>query len=118
FSLKESKFDIAKVSVYWKKLIDNGVKIRLIIHHAGTNKETKSIFNIKDNLLKIRYTSAPPPASVALFDSKEALILMSTTEPEKSPVLLTDNKGLVAMAEEYFEQIWNRSTEISQENDY
>jgi len=109
FTWRDMKLDITKAKVTWKKLVEKGVAVRLIIHTPESAMLKKNIF-ITDSLFKIRYVSVPPPAMFALFDDKTVLITTTAINPRKAPLLWTTNAGFTKIAKEYFELIWSRST--------
>ncbi len=100
-----------------RKLLDRGVKFRLIVCNPENKKVPKEVSKIvrrlnKNGTYNIRYTKACAAAMYGIIDGKEIYMHVgSATEWREKPSLQSNNPCLVAMAQGYFEQMWQISTE-------
>lgn len=93
----------------WKKSLERGVKIRLIVYKPQEEKASlKTIQTLKKKgSFNIRYTSSPPPASLTIFDKEKILGTTSPTPiPHEVPSLWINNSSIVAIFQDYFERVW------------
>jgi hypothetical protein len=98
----------------WKKTVEKDVKVRFIVykHEAEDEKAvSQTIQMLKEKgSVSVRYISRPPPATIAIFDKKKTSITISPTpHPLETPNLWSNNPGLIAIFQEYFELIWRTS---------
>lgn len=60
----------------------------------------------------MKYVFTHPPASIAIFDSKETIIILSPTpHPREAHNLWTNNPGIISVFQDYFELMWRNSSE-------
>lgn len=96
----------------WEKAIKQGVKARFIVYNA---KQEKTITRVIQSLskkgsLEVRHVFTPPPATIAIFDKKETCITVSPMpSPDSTPSLWSNNLGLIAVFQDYFELKWSNS---------
>jgi sugar-specific transcriptional regulator TrmB len=98
----------------WKKTVEKGVKTRFIVYKSENEKAVSRIVQIlkKKGSFKVRYIFTPPPATISIFDKKETLITISPIpHPRETPNLWSNNPGLIAIFQDYFELMWRTSKE-------
>lgn len=98
----------------WKKTVEKGVKVRFIVYKSENEKAVSRIVQIlkKKGSFKVRYIFTPPPATIAIFDKKETIITISPIpHPRETPNLWSNNPGLIAIFQDYFEIMWRASKE-------
>lgn len=96
----------------WKKTVKKGVKIRFIVYKPESEKAVSRIVQDfeKEGSFKVRYVFTPPPATIAIFDKKETIITISPTpHPRETHNLWSNNPGLIAIFQDYFELMWRTS---------
>lgn len=101
----------------WKKSLEKGVKVRLIVYEPQEEKAVARILQTlkKKGSFSIRYTLHPPPATLAIFDGEKTLITISPTpDPLETSGLWVKNSSLAIMAQDYFDLLW-RASEDGQE---
>ncbi|MCW4011332.1 MAG: hypothetical protein NWF05_12075 [Candidatus Bathyarchaeota archaeon] len=94
-----------------RKISGKGLRIRIVVqeplNHHDLNDMIKPVWT---PTFQYRTVQCLPPAIIILFDKKHVMIC---TDPEnrlkESSNLVTDNKSFVALAECYFEKMWNTS---------
>jgi sugar-specific transcriptional regulator TrmB len=90
--------------------LKRGVRIRLLSEElSAKNPSVEKVFAIERKAgAELRNLSNLPPAGVLIFDGKEVIIITSTTAtlPE-APALWSNNPCLVALAQYYFDGLWN-----------
>jgi len=99
----------------WIRALAKGVTLRFIIHDYN-EKENKILTTIaklnKKSTFALRFTTASPLASMSIFDREKILI---TTAPSPFPAdctsLWLDNLGLAALIGDYFDMLWEKSTQ-------
>ncbi len=93
----------------FKKALRRGVKIRFIVEkpeHINSWPKTAQVF-MKNPYFKLRTIPYPPTGILGIYDKKEVLLATSPTgSAVGSPALWTSNSSLLAIVQEYFEQIW------------
>lgn len=100
-----------------KKAAAKGVKIRIITeknetekHLDLTNKLTKN--HKQKPHFKIKHIHKPPPAVIAVFDKKEAIIIAHPNATlTESPALWSNNPSLIELTHNYFETTWTTATQ-------
>jgi sugar-specific transcriptional regulator TrmB len=96
----------------WKKTVEKGVKIRLIVYKNQEEMDVSRTaeFLKKQGNFEVKYIFLAPPATVAIFDKKEASISVSPApNPHNTCSLWSNNFGLIAIFEDYFELNWRTS---------
>ncbi|MCW4019123.1 MAG: helix-turn-helix domain-containing protein [Candidatus Bathyarchaeota archaeon] len=100
-----------------RKLLDNDVKFRLIICNIEEKKvPTKIIEAIKKlnqkGTFDIRYTRDGTASQFGIIDGKETYMLTGTaSNVHEKPSLTSNNPVIVAMAQGYFEKMWQKAQE-------
>ncbi len=93
---------------YLKRAMSQGAKIRIITERS----EGKSTINeqaLKKNpLFELKYSPAPIPVVMIIFDNKEVNIHIAERDTIV-PSLWTNNSNIVKLAENYFENMWNNA---------
>jgi sugar-specific transcriptional regulator TrmB len=96
----------------YEKCLQRGVECRHIVHQIG-KKELYLLGDshlLKNPLWKRKYT-LPSALSFAIIDKKELLISLTPSElGKKHRAMCTTNPGLVALALNYFESLWNMAS--------
>jgi sugar-specific transcriptional regulator TrmB len=96
----------------WNQALDRGVKTRFIVFNASkekSNEGTINEFKVRKGF-QLRYTLYPPPATMTLWDGTEASISLSPNpKPHHASSLWSNNCGLIAVFQDYFETIWRNS---------
>jgi sugar-specific transcriptional regulator TrmB len=96
------------------KALKRGVKIRLVTRKLDNEGPMpKALLHLlqKPNF-KLRYIPDSPSALVSIYDRKAVLIVTDeTAEQGKSPALWSNNRSLVALAQNYFKTLQLTSTE-------
>jgi len=96
----------------WKSMINKGVTIRVLVYSEKGEPIPKDIVNLKKNpLFQIRFISSPPKSTISICDDKEALLSVTPELSKGLASLWVSNPNLVAILKEYFETIWNKSSE-------
>jgi sugar-specific transcriptional regulator TrmB len=89
----------------FRKALDRKIKIRWIVENGNKIELPNSLV---DKSFEIRTISDLPPACFGIYDHRVLLIDTSSTSGFlKTPVLLTNNPGLIALAQTQFEKEWN-----------
>ncbi len=108
-SWKKFPKGLGMLGVAVEKALRRGVRIRFIVEkpeHINSWPKTAEIL-MKNPYFKVRTIPYPPTGILAIYDKKEALLATSTSgNAVGSPALWTSNPGLLAIAQEYFEQMW------------
>jgi sugar-specific transcriptional regulator TrmB len=93
----------------WEKTIAKGVKVRFIVYKTKEEKDVSRAVELlqKKGTFEVRYIFAPPPATMAIFDKKEASIsVCPEPRPQNTSSLWSNNIGLIAIFQDYFELMW------------
>jgi sugar-specific transcriptional regulator TrmB len=94
----------------FKKALKRDVKLRFITNKPEDQNSLTKIVKIltKSPLFEVRYVSTPPFAVIAIYDGKEVTIAVSASaDITEVPILMSNNPSLVALAQNYFETVWN-----------
>lgn len=93
------------------KAMERGVKIRSIIEKPQKNKLLPvSIKALQRNpRYELRFISAPAPVTMSILDNKELSICISTPMHKIVPNLWSNNPAILALATNYFEEIWKKA---------
>lgn len=97
------------------KLLNRGGKIRDILSRTTpTFHLTKTFCSLQQRHpeFQVRYLDFPAPAILMIKDGKEALISTKTkTKTLKQPFLWTDNAILVQIIQQWYNQVWEKSSQ-------
>jgi len=98
-----------------KEALKRGVRLRFIIQKPEDEKSLQKIlgdFNKEANF-KVKYLIDAPQVHVGLFDTKEVFINTSIAGGlTETPLLWSNNPGLVALVQDYFEIAWITAMEM------
>jgi sugar-specific transcriptional regulator TrmB len=102
----------ATVEFYKERVqaLKNGAEIRVVSDKPQImNAAMKKIMALDSKYgLKIKHVDNQPLAVLFIFDKKEVVIINSATAAlSESPSLFSNNPCLVALAQNYFESLWN-----------
>ncbi len=102
-----------------KKLLKRGVKIRYVIEKPEYTKAMPDIVaeaTSEDSLLlQCKYALTVNLAHLIVIDGKEMLIDASPTAAYgKTPVLWSNSRCLIVLAQNYFEEMWKNSVRLPQ----
>jgi sugar-specific transcriptional regulator TrmB len=106
-----------KTETTTQKLLDNGVKFRLIVCNTGGKNIPSKILEAVKKLdqkgsFKIRYTKSDTASQFGIIDGKETYMLTGTASNlHGKPSVTSNNPVIVAMAQGYFEKMWQNSEE-------
>ena len=89
-----------------KRAMGRGVKIRIITERSEEKSTRKEQAIKKNPLFELKYSSAPVPVGMAIYDNKEVNIRISDM---LGPILWTNNPYVVKLAETYFECMWDKA---------
>jgi sugar-specific transcriptional regulator TrmB len=103
------------------KALERGVKLRLIIENTTnitpTYEQKKFFKSICSKGSSIKFFYDYPSAIISIYDRKHLLMpMLSVAAPFETPVLISNNYGLVSMATAYFENMWRNSKESKIQN--
>jgi len=91
-----------------KKALNRGVKIRMITEKTediqSIQKSTRDL--TKNPLFQVKYTCAPPPVCMMIFDSKDVHLRM---EKGAVPSFWSNNLNIVNLSMRYFDELWNKT---------
>lgn len=90
------------------------VKIRFIVEKPPKNETSKQMIqHFRDKpYSQLRLINAHPSTIFGIYDRKEVfVIIVPKTDLQDSPALWSDNQALVSLATDYFELLWQQSTE-------
>jgi len=91
------------------------VKTRLILEQPSPNKTVKQLvqFCRERSCVQIRFMPSCPETVFGIYDKREVFVVVF---PEKgmigSPALWSNNRSLIALAEDYFEILWLTSQKV------
>jgi len=97
-----------------KNALKRNVKIRVILEKPPNEYSvSKTIQELeKYPNYQLKYTHNPPPAIIVIFDSKRAIIDMSSSSGlAEAPAIWTNNLCFLSIVSEYFENIWKTAIE-------
>jgi sugar-specific transcriptional regulator TrmB len=97
----------------WKNASGRGVKIKIATEKPVQKKAALKIENrlSKYPNFEVKYFQSSPSAVVSIIDDEEAFIAMSgVTQFPGAAVLWSKNPSLMALARNYFEDIWSTSS--------
>ena len=99
-------------------ILNNGAKIKIVTQQPSNLESLpKSIQKLMEHPnFEVRYVNCLPSTIVAIFDEKEANILLATDKsPSETPLLMTDNPVLVELACNFFQIMWANAMENAME---
>jgi len=95
---------------FFKRLMERGIHIRILVYMDEGEKLLKKVLDLKrNNAFEARCTFASPPITISLFDSKETLFNTASFNPAGTPSLWSNNPVLIAILQNYFEQKWQEA---------
>jgi len=96
----------------WKKTVERGVKIRFIVYKPEEDKAVSQVIQDfqRKGSFNVRYVFESPPTTILLCDKKEAIVTISPApHPRETPNLWSNNAGIIAIFQDYFELMWRTS---------
>jgi sugar-specific transcriptional regulator TrmB len=105
-------FGLREAHDLWQQAMHRGVKIRFVVFNATKEKDNDGIINKfkKKGQFEVRFAFYPPPATMTIWDGKEASIsLLPKPNPHHTSSLWSNNSGLIAVFHDYFETVWRDS---------
>jgi HTH-type transcriptional regulator, sugar sensing transcriptional regulator len=109
---------ILEFETYYRKALQRGVKIRLASEkHVPTETALRILLDLTtDSNFELKYFDLPPKAIVSIYDGKEACVaLSSTAHLAGSSAIWSSNPCFVALAQNYFENQWNKAAPLLNE---
>jgi sugar-specific transcriptional regulator TrmB len=101
-----------------EKALQRSVNVRFVTEKPEDEKSLPTIAHAfeKNPAFRIKYLPTAPQAHIALFDEKWVTISTSTTAGlAQAPILLSNTPCLLAVAQNYFETMWNTALELKPE---
>jgi sugar-specific transcriptional regulator TrmB len=121
-----SEFKVSKDCILWwnvilsvvnrdfkflNKALEKGVRIRYIANVPNDTKMPQIIRKLtKAGSFEVKFVSAIPKAGIDIFDKKIVHIITVATYSKIVEVLRSNNPGLLALAQDYFELKWQSAT--------
>jgi sugar-specific transcriptional regulator TrmB len=106
---------LANVAKYFKSLLNKGVKIRFLTYKPENRKKVMETIQAlkKIGSFEVRYIPKSIIGQFGIIDKKEVFISTSVAprEPATAPAIWSNNPNLLAIVENYFELMWQTSTE-------
>ncbi len=99
-------------------ILNNGAKIKIVTQQPSNPESLpKDIQKLMQHPnFEVRYVNCLPSTIVAIFDEKEANILLATDKsPSETPLLMTNNPVLVELACNFFQIMWANAMENAME---
>jgi sugar-specific transcriptional regulator TrmB len=94
-----------------KKALEKGVKIRYVTHIPKGTQMPQIIRKLTETgSFEVKSASAIPKAGIDIFDKKIVHIITSSSSPKTIEVLQSNNPGVLALAQDYFELKWQSAT--------
>ncbi len=98
----------------WKNMLKKNVAIRLIVHMPTKKELPPQVIELMHNqLFKLRFIADLPKIALSIYDQKEVFLSTSMSTSESSH-LLVRSVGFVSFFHDYFELLWEKSTEKNQ----
>ncbi len=102
---------VGDVVVRWKKLLQKGVQLRILVYLNPTIGLPESILALKNfKGFKIKQFAKPPKSTISIIDGDQAFFSVT---PQIStggkPGLWVSNPGIVGLVSDYFEVLWKNS---------
>ena len=114
-NVKEHMSEIIK-NPEFKKMFNDNIEIHFVTEKSENSKikskSKKGIFSQKPSNIKIRFVTESPQAHVFIIDQKEVFIRLYQKERfGESPSIWSNNPCILAIAQSYFEKMWNNSVD-------
>jgi sugar-specific transcriptional regulator TrmB len=92
-------------------LLRRNVRFRLITNHPGKGHPLPEVYRKNLRTMQVRFLEKEPIATLRIDDKKQVSVsvISPVHKPDESPRLFSDSPCLVALAEDYFEHIWNEA---------
>jgi sugar-specific transcriptional regulator TrmB len=105
------KYHILNHTEIYKKALERGVKIRDLTYMPEGERIPEVVQTFKkSSLYEIRFTSKFPPASLAILDKKETIIITPQTgHVHERTILWSNDIRLAATYRDYFELKWSKA---------
>jgi len=92
-----------------KKAMRRGIKIRLITQKAENGLKSRELQALgKNSLCELKYLATPVLFGMHIFDNKEVTL---ATSKNGLPSLWSNNRNLVNLAANYFDEMWSKAQE-------
>jgi sugar-specific transcriptional regulator TrmB len=97
------------------KTVERGVRFQIVVGRSKSERETQLPEHIRalegNPLFTIRYIHNVQESAFAIYDGKELILTISksTEQLPEAPVLSTNNRSLIELAEHYFKMMWDAS---------
>lgn len=89
-----------------KRAVNRGVKIRIITEKPEKQQAIQKLTrDLTNPLFRVKYTSAPTPICMMIFDNKEVHLRMAEGAV---PSFWSNNPNIVNLSRKYFEELWNK----------
>lgn len=95
-----------------KHAAERSVKIRYIVENPPTQElKEQALIAHENGSFKMRFVNEKPKAIFGIYDRRKLMILVDPLfdAPGASPSLWTNNRSLIALAQENFDNLWRRS---------
>jgi sugar-specific transcriptional regulator TrmB len=91
-----------------KNAINRGVKIRIITEQPRDMQSVRKIARDlkRTQLFECKYTSAPTPICMMIFDNKEVNLRMAEGAV---PSFWSNNPNIVSLSRKYFDELWSKT---------
>jgi HTH-type transcriptional regulator, sugar sensing transcriptional regulator len=99
----------------YKQALQRGIKIQICTEKHAPEKAALEILQklAKNPDFEVKFFPDPTDAIVTIFDKKQAFVITSTTANiSEAASLCSTNSSFIALAQNYFECKWNKSTSI------
>jgi sugar-specific transcriptional regulator TrmB len=105
--------DFAEVG---NRTLKRGITLRIITNKPkdGNSLEEMGKAETKGFPFEIKYINTPPLAVIAIYDKKEVIIAISAADINEVPILKSNNPSLIAVAQNYFETVWNVAHKLNE----
>lgn len=93
--------------------VRRGVRIRVIVTNPEENKLWRNVVQVAKNpCYNLKTLTVKNTCEFAIFDKKEVIIIcFSSKNFAESPFLWSKNANIIKMAQNYFENMWQKSSE-------
>jgi sugar-specific transcriptional regulator TrmB len=88
------------------------VSRRYIIEQPPKNKPFNLIREYNNDICALRYIQTSPKSELVIFDKKEVIIIdFKGSDVDNSQALWTNNKSMMLMAQNFFDNLWQEATQ-------
>lgn len=97
-----------------KKARARNVKLRFVVENPteGNAPEQITQFCRRNPNIQLRFSKERPKTLLGIYDKKEVFIIVNPQmDIPDSPAFWSNNQSIVAMAQDYFDNLWNNATE-------